>query len=499
MDVTTGSPQGSLEAASQSQALHRELKVTDAAAFSVGLIGPVGAMALLGVGAAGILGRAAIWAFLFALLGVALVAYSFVRLSRHIAHSGSVYALVGVTLGPRAGFVAGWALLAAYVTIGAGSAIEIGLFAGDFLQGVGLVHSLPWVTAALLALALAAMLGYTEIRVITRSLLFTEILGAIMVTGLSVIVLVRLTVGHGPTGQTFDTHFLQLPHGTGFGTIASAAVFGFLAFAGFEGAAALGEETQNPRHEIPRAIKIALSVVGAFYLLTITAQSLGYGTDPASVKAFQNAQSPYGELAKLYVGSGFADVLNLVASISLFAILLGTVTASARILFALARGAGATRGLARLSRDGEPTVALAIVLLFSLGIIVGQYIAGTSVLSATFYWLTIGTLALLVAYGLATVGAIKFLFFGLTRRAPRWQIVVPVAGLALVGYTLYRNVVGVAAPYDKFPYLVGGWILIALAVVVLSPRIAKRIGIGLARALDDSQVAAHGVDKESTG
>ena len=74
--------------------LRRELKLTDAAAFSAGLIGPVGAAALLGVGAAGILGRAADLAFIFALIGVALVAYAFVRLSRYISSAGSVY--VGV-------------------------------------------------------------------------------------------------------------------------------------------------------------------------------------------------------------------------------------------------------------------------------------------------------------------------------------------------------------------------------------------------------------------
>ncbi|MCC8907423.1 hypothetical protein [Curtobacterium sp. GD1] len=62
--------------------LKRELKVADAAAFSVGLIGPVGVMALLGAGAAGILGRGATWAFVFALVAVSLVAYGFVKLSR---------------------------------------------------------------------------------------------------------------------------------------------------------------------------------------------------------------------------------------------------------------------------------------------------------------------------------------------------------------------------------------------------------------------------------
>ena len=65
-----------------SSSLKRELKVIDAAAFSIGLVGPVGAMALLGVGAVGILGRGATLAFVFALVVVTLVAYGFVKMSQ---------------------------------------------------------------------------------------------------------------------------------------------------------------------------------------------------------------------------------------------------------------------------------------------------------------------------------------------------------------------------------------------------------------------------------
>lgn len=46
----------------------------------------------------------------------------------------------------------------------------------------------------------------------------------------------------------------------------------------------------------------------------------------------------------------------------------------------------------------------------ALIIMVGQNSAGTEVLNATFYWLTIGTISLLVAYALATLGALRFLF-----------------------------------------------------------------------------------------
>jgi amino acid transporter len=46
-----------------------------------------------------------------AALGVGLVAFGFVRLSAAYASAGSVYTVVGQVLGPRLGFVAGWALL----------------------------------------------------------------------------------------------------------------------------------------------------------------------------------------------------------------------------------------------------------------------------------------------------------------------------------------------------------------------------------------------------
>ena len=473
VDQTQGGP-------ARVEGLHKELRLIDTAAFSIGLVGPVGAMALLGVGAVGILGRGAPWAFIFALVGVALVAFGFVQLSRHIAHTGSVYALVGLTLSPRAGFFAGWSLFFAYMAIGAGSAIEIGLFGSEFLRGVGIVDTNEWIVIAGGALLLAAALAFTAIHIITRSLLTIEIIGVALVVLLCIVIIIRLAIGEAPNGQDLSLKFLELPSGTDVDLIATAAVFGFLAFAGFEGAATLGEEALNPRRDIPRAITIAIVVIGAFYLLTIIGQTLGYGTSDRGVEAFQNAGSPYGDLGKAYVGAVLRDMLNLIAAISLFAILLGTVAASARILFALARDAGGTRGIGRTSATGAPVVALSVVLLMDAAIMIGQRIAGSNVLDATFYALTIGTLALLVAYLMATVGAIKFLFLGRERRAPAWQAIIPLGAIGFVGYTLYKNVFNLDFPYDRFPFIVGAWLLIGLAVATFVPGLAERVRRGLA-------------------
>ncbi|WP_249011927.1 APC family permease [Conexibacter sp. DBS9H8] len=472
MDTSTPPPRGGLRS---------ELSLVDAAAFSVGLIGPVGAIGLLGTGAAVIIGQAVTLSFVFAAVGIALVAYCFIKLSRHISHSGSVYALVGVTLGPRAGFVAGWSLMGAYIAIGCGSTIEMGLFGGKFLSDAGILTTQQWWWIALIGLIGVAAFAYAEIRIITRALLTSEVIGAVMVTILSVVILITVIFSHGPKGQSFNLNFLSLPSGSGIGTIAKSAVYGFLAFAGFEGAAALGEETTSPRTQIPRAIKTAVVVVGAFFLLTAAAQSLGYGANAAGAKAYANG-FPFSDLSRGYIGRWYAAILDLMGTISLFAISLGEAAAASRIMYAQTRDAtGTERGLARLGKRGQPVVALSVVLVIFLCALIGQQLNGSSVINATFYPLQIGTVLILVAYVLATVGAVYYLFFRGTPLAPRWQIVVPVLGGAFVCYTIYRNVfVGQTGAYSRFPYVEGIYLLIGLIVVLVAPGLSSRVRSGLA-------------------
>jgi amino acid transporter len=478
MDTTTTPQAGTPQAG---EGLHTELSLVDAAAFSVGLIGPVGAIGLLGTGAALIIGRAVTLSFVFAVVGVALVAYCFIKLSQHISHTGSVYALVGVTLGPQAGFFAGWALMGAYIAIGCGSTIEIGLFASNFVNGTFGAHIGQWWWLALIGLAGVAAVAFLEIRVITRALLTSEVVGAILVTILSIVILAKVIFSHGPSGQTFTLNFLALPHGSGVSTIAKAAVYGFLAFAGFEGAAALGEETSDPKTQIPRAIKTAVVVVGAFYLLTAAAQTLGYGATAKGAAAYA-AGLPFSDLGAGYVGKWYADILNLMATISLFAISLGVASGGARIMYAQARDAtGKRTGLAGLSKHGQPGAALIVALLIIAANLIIEQLVGESVLNATFSALQVGTVLILVAYVMATVGAIRFLFFQGAPKVPIWQVLIPILGGAFVCYTIYRNVfIGQTGALANCPYIEIAFLVVGLVVVLVAPGLAGRVRAGLA-------------------
>jgi amino acid transporter len=357
----------------------------------------------------------------------------------------------------------------------------MGLFGGQFLHNTGILSTNQWWWIALIGLLGVAALAFTEIRIITRALLTSEVIGAILVTILSVVILAKVIFSHGPGGQTFTINFLSLPSGSGIGTIAKAAVYGFLAFAGFEGAAALGEETSSPKTQIPRAIKTAVIVVGAFYLLTAASQSLGYGATTAGAKAYA-AGLPFSDLGSGYIGKWYADILNLMATISLFAISLGVASGAARIMYAQARDAtGKRTGLASVTSNGAPGRALVVVLLIFAGALVGQQLAGSSVINATFYALQIGTVLILVAYVMATVGAIYYLFFNGRPKAPVWQVVIPVLGGAFVCYTIYRNVfVGQVGTYARLPYIEVAYLIVGLVVVLIAPGLAGRVRAGLA-------------------
>src|SRR3954449_8143809 len=426
--------------------LRRELHFWEAIALSIAIMAPTAAMALNGVGIAGLGGAAVPLAFLFALIGILFVSYGFAQLTRAVSHAGSVYALTGFTLGARAGFLAGWALLGPYLCFTVASSAEVGLFFSSFLASTGISDTADWIWIALVSAALISFIAAGDIRVATRSLLTMEGISVTLIVILVVVIFAKLIGGSAPSGHesSFADAF-TLPGGTSLDAVATAAVFGFLSFAGFEGAASLGEETAEPRRNIPRALFLAPLTMGIFYFFVILAQTLGFGTNDAGVAAFAGSSSPLGDLSKSYVGSLLEDLINLGATVSAFASALGTATAGSRVLFALSRdGLRDTHPLARISaRSGAPVGALALVMLVGFGGLIGQRIAGTNAVNAFFYPGTIGVLSLMIAYIATNLGGIRHLFFGAIKR-PLWQIVFPVVGIAFLCFTIYKNVHGAA-------------------------------------------------------
>src|SRR4030095_14811325 len=58
-----------------------------------------------------------------------------------------------------------------------------------------------------------------------------------------------------------------------------AIVLSIFAFTGFESAAAVGEESRDPKRIVPKAIIGSLVLIGLFYVVTAWGLQIGCGTD----------------------------------------------------------------------------------------------------------------------------------------------------------------------------------------------------------------------------
>jgi amino acid transporter len=359
------------------------------------------------------------------------------------------------------------------------SIVGVTVFGRAFLDAAGLAHDADWYPLALAAWAVIWVLAARGVRPTTRSLLVFEVVSVCLILVLMGVIYWRLIAGTAPGGQTLSGEVFVLPPGVGLSALALAAVAGFLAFAGFESAGSLGEESLVPTRLIPRAIIIAVAFGAVFYVACVTAQTLGFGTGAAGVSAFRHSQAPLGELAQRYVGNTLATLLDLGAALSALGAGLGGVIVAARMMFAFGRDGLASRRLSGVSAaTGVPQRALALEMLIGLALLTAFRLAGTSALNVFFYLATIGTLSLLVMYVLTNVAAARHL----GRRSP-WQVVAPAGGVLIAGFVLYHNVWPVPPePYEFFPYLVLGWLLAGLIITAVLPGFSAKVDDGLKRA-----------------
>jgi amino acid transporter len=472
--------------ADPSTKLKGNLSLWQVVGVSVALMAPSMAANINPQGAVGTVGRAIPLTFVLALVGVLFIAYVFARLTQRFNHAGSVYGFVGATLGPRWGVVAGWSLIGTYVSYGLLTIMASGIFLASLLGSLGIWHNPPsWAPFLLSGIEVlgVAVLASRPARNATHILLITELTTVALILVISVATLVELSVGHGPQGQHFTWSVFSVPRGTGISNLFLGVVFGFLSFAGFEASATLGEESRRPRRDIPRAI-VGTAVFGGIYFVVVTAaEVMGFGTTPHDLARFANTGSLLGALGTTYLAAWLGNVVTLGTVISAFGCSLASTVGASRLAFSLWRDAKGATGLGAASAStGTPVRATIATVASMLGITWLSALAFHATAFDVFAWFgTIGTLIILVVYLLATLGAIRLLFFR-ERTVPTWEIVAPLAAGVIILYTLYRNVFPIpTGPAFWFPIVSAAWIGLGAIGVIVARRTARSIGEAMAR------------------
>ena len=181
-------------------------------------------------------------------------------------------------------------------------------------------------------------------------------------------------------------------------------IYGITAFAGFEAAAALGEEARNSRRTVPASIVGIVVVTGVFYLLVVFAETFAVGR--RGIASFITQPSPLGYFTARYWSPSALWVIDLVVVLAGLGFVIAAVNAAIRVLFAMGRERALPGALARLSGRQTPVVAIGFLaaLTLALGLPLTYADGGGP---ATGYLFAAGGLAVVLVYLAGNLAVIR--------------------------------------------------------------------------------------------
>jgi amino acid transporter len=433
------------------------LKVRHAVITSLAVITPAAAILFLPIPIAANAGAAMPLSIVVAFAVVLVIMNAVYRFSQRISHAGSFFAFVRDSLGVRAGFVTGWLFLAFYaVFVG----LDLILF-GATLNGIILAHGgpdIPWWLLMLAGLAAIWGVAILGIRLSVRSdlALLTFELGILL--ALAVTILVK-----GAPGGDWHPHVFSVSASPGgFSGVVVGAVFGVLAFTGFEAPAYLGEEAADPRRTVPRAILTTTVAIGIAFVFFFYVTTVGWGIP--DIGKLPADPAPWDTLGRTYWGAGPTILVDIASVVALLAGALAAQNGAARMLFALGRDGLLPRALGRtLHRFGTPAAALTVLLGASVAVGLG-FGFGFQPLPAFSLLSLFVTLCALGVYALAQF-ALAGYFWRRDEFNPLWHGLIPAAAVAAIVYLFLKNV----SPKPPYPSDLAIWIAIGwLAVGILA-------------------------------
>ena len=230
------------------QLKRNSLGLPSAIAMSLAFISPTIGVIFISALIAGKAGLASPFVFILGTLGIALMASTLAQFTRRVTSAGTFYKFITLSLGRRAGFVAGMLLMCAYALQSPLNTNLFGGFVGDLLH-TDFGISVPW---WLLMIAVVIVVGALAWYSVHTSMQF-DIAFLIAEVVVVAVLLVLIVIRGGDSGQA-PAAFLPTSSSAGAGGLGQAFVFIVLAFFGFESCSTVAEEVRSPRRNLPIAL-----------------------------------------------------------------------------------------------------------------------------------------------------------------------------------------------------------------------------------------------------
>jgi amino acid transporter len=280
--------------------------------------------------------------FIIATIVLTIFGVAYVAMARKVTTAGGFYSFISHGLNRELGMSSGFAMVAAY------SVFEVSLVGGFayFAQLKGQSYGLhiAWYWYGFFMIALIAVLTYFDVKLSARLLgiaLLCEVLSLLVFDGF-MFTQASNNVSFSAINPANAFKSLHAGHAGGTAIAAGAAgigiFFAFWSWVGWEMAPNYGEESKNPKKNVPRAMYISVIGLGIFYTLTSWAGLSGYhSVDAAASVAQNNAANFYFLPAHHFAGSFLRGALSWFIITGSFACGMAFHNTTARYMYSLGR------------------------------------------------------------------------------------------------------------------------------------------------------------------
>ena len=465
---------GDLQQYGYNQSLRRTLGPYGSFAIAFSMISITTAIFFLLPSLFGTAGAAGVWLWIPCAAGVFLIVMVYAHLAARIPITGFAYQWNSRLINPHYGWFTGYTALLAFMAGTAATAVALAsVFASDVWKSPTHGDIVLFATLAMVAAALINIVSIKAVSAVNNTGVFFEITGSIGAAAL--LFFGAIFFFHHDAGF----HILVSTQRTSGGALwygfILAALLPLYCFIGWEGAADLAEETNDPRAVTPFAMIRAnyVSVAASLFMIVGFLIAIPHGM----ANLLGQPKNPLVYIFQSHFGAVAAGILQVIVFMAIFSCVLANMVVATRLTFALSRDKmlPASGLLGRVNTTTKTPVG-SIVLVAVVGIGINLLSAGiaanvVSICSVAYYFIYVLTVSgAIYAYVKKKMPAHRAGDFSLGR----WFLPIAVAAFA---YTAAVIVIALA-PHEGHTaalYLSGAEVVGLLwYLLYLRPRITRQ-------------------------
>jgi len=345
----------------------------------------------------GTAGAAGVWLWIPCAAGVFLIVLVYSHLAARIPITGFAYQWNSRLINPHYGWFTGYTALLAFIAGTAATAVALAsVFASDIWKNPTHGDIVLFAAVAMVAATVINVVSIKAVSTVNNTGVFFEITGSVGAAAL--LFFGALFFFHHDAGFSILTSTQRIPSGGNlwYGFVL-AALLPLYCFIGWEGAADLAEETNDPRKVTPFAMMRANYVSVAASLFMIIGFLIAIPGPISSLLGQPKNALVY--IFQTHFGAVAADLLQVTVFLAIFSCVLANTVVATRLTFALSRdkmlpGSGVLGRVSNVTRT--PIWSITLVGAVAIGInllsagIAANVVSICSVAYYFIYLLTVG-------------------------------------------------------------------------------------------------------------